>query len=71
MTCEYFWELRNAGFTIDDNNEPVPEKIPVAITVDAVDNTAIEKDAIDSEDWGFDGVYQWRKSGGGVFIPLN
>ena len=66
-----FLELRNSGFAVDDDNEPVPENIPVATTVDAVTGTAIDRNAIAAEDWGFDGVDQWRTSGSGGFIPLN
>ena len=69
MTRDDFLELRNARFTVDDNNEPVPENIPVATTVDAVADTAIDRNTIAAEDWGFDGVYQWRTSGGGFFSP--
>ena len=40
MTRENVLELMNAGFKVDDNNEPVPENIPVATTVDAVADIA-------------------------------
>ena len=50
-------------------NEPVPENIPVATTVDNVTYTAIDRNAIAAEDWGFGGVDKWRTSGGGVFSP--
>ena len=62
-------ELRNSGFAVDDDNETVPENIPVATTVDAVANTVIGRNAVAAEDWGFDGVDQWRTSGGGAFSP--
>ena len=62
-------ELRNTGFAVDDDNEPVPENIPLATTVDNVADTAIDRNTIAAEDWGFDGVDQWRTSGGGVFSP--
>ena len=69
MTRDNFSELRNAGFTVNDENKPVPENIPVATTVDAVTNNSIDRNAISAEDWGFDGVGQSRTSGGGVFSP--
>ena len=53
------------------NNELVPENIPVATTVEAVADTAIDRNDISDEDWGFGGVDQWRTSGGGVFLPPN
>ena len=56
MTCDNFLELRNAVFVVDDNNEPVPENIPVDTTVNAADNTAIDRNSIATEDWVFDGV---------------
>ena len=71
MTRDNFLELRNSGFAVDDDNEPVPENISVATTVDAVADTAIDINAISDEDWGLDGVDQWRTSGGGVFILPN
>ena len=71
MTYDDFSELRNAGFAVDDDNAPVPENIPVATTVDTVSNTAINRNIIAAEDWGFDGVDKWRTSGGGVFLPKN
>ena len=43
MTGENCLDQSNAGFTVDENNEPVTENISVAITVDAVDNTTIDK----------------------------
>ena len=67
MTHDNFSELSNSEFTVDDENEPVPENIPVATTVDAVTDTAIDRNAIAADYWGFDGVDQWRTSGGGVF----
>ena len=67
MTRDHFLELRNAGFAVDDDNEPVPENIPVATTVDSVTDTAIDRNAIAAEYWGFDGVDQWRTSSGGFF----
>ena len=54
-------ELRNAGFAVDDKNEPV------ATPVDTVADTAIDRNTIAADDWGFDGVDQWRTSGGIVF----
>ena len=66
-----FWSSVIAGFAVDDNSEPVPDNIPVATTVDAVSDTAIDRKSIAVEDWVFDGVYQWRTSGGGVFLPPN
>ena len=69
MTRDNFWDLRNYGFTVDDDNEPVTDNIPVATTVDAVSDTSMERNSIADEDWGFDGVDQWRTSGGGVFSP--
>ena len=64
-----FSELRNYGFAVDDDNEPVPDKIPVATTVDTVADTAIDRNSIAAEDWGFYGVDQWITSGDGVFSP--
>ena len=69
MTRDDFLELRNARFAVDDDNEPVPENIPVATNVDAVADTAIDRNTIAAEDWGFDGVDQWRTSGGECFSP--
>ena len=69
MTRDDFSELRNSAFSVNDNNEPIPEKIPVATIVDAVADTAVDRNAIAAEDWGFDGVDQWRTSGSGVFPP--
>ena len=69
MTHDNFLELRNSGFAVDDDNEPVSQNIPVATTVDAVADTYIDRKTIFAQDWGFDGVYQWRTSGGGVFPP--
>ena len=54
-----------------DDNEPIPENISVATTANAVVDTAIDRNAIAAEDWGFDGVDKWRISGGGVFLPQN
>ena len=69
MTRDNFLEIRNSGFAVDDDNEPVPEKIPVATTFNAVVDTAIDRNAIAADYWGFGGVDQWRTSGGGV-LPL-
>ena len=63
--------LRNAGFAVDDNNEPVPENMPVATTVDTVAETVIDRNTIAVEDWGFDDIDQWIKSDGGFFLPPN
>ena len=71
MTRDDFLELRNSILAVDDDNEPVPENITVATTVDAVANTAIDINTIYAEDWGFGGVDQYRTSGGGVFLPPN
>ena len=57
------------SLVINDYNEPVPDNIPVATTVDDVADTAIDINDIAAEDWGFDGVDQWRTSGGGFFLP--
>ena len=62
-------ELRNTVFAVDDKNEPVPKNIYVDTTADAVSNTGIDRNASAAEDWVFDGVDQWRTSGGGVFYP--
>ena len=69
MTRDNFLEIRNAGFAVDDKNEPVPDNIPVATTFNAVANTSIDKNTIDAEDWFFYGVDQWRTSSGGFFPP--
>ena len=69
MTRDDFLELKNAGFAVDNDNEPVFENIPVDTTVDAVADNAIDRNAIAAEDWGFYGIYQWRTSDGGVFSP--
>ena len=69
MTRDNFLDLRNAGFVVDDKNEPVPENIPVATTADNVANTDIYRNDIAAEDWVFDGIDQWRISGGEVFSP--
>ena len=69
MTRDNFSELRNAVFAVDNENEPVTENITVATTVNAFSDTDIDRNAIAAEDWGFDGVDQWRTSGGGVFSP--
>ena len=58
MTRDDFSELRNYGFTVNVNNEPVPENIPVSTIIDSFARTSIERNAIASEDCGFDGVYQ-------------
>ena len=71
MTRDNFSELRNSGFAVDDDNEPVPENIPVATTADAGADTGIGRNAIYAEDWDFDGVEQWKTSCGGVFLPPN
>ena len=71
MTRDKILELRNSGFTVDDDNELVPENIPVATTVNAVEDTAIDRNSVADEYWGFDGVDQWRTSGGRVFILPN
>ena len=71
MTCDDFSELRNAGFAVDDDNESIPDNTPVATIADAVSDTAIDRNAIAAEDWVFDGVDQWRKYCGGVFLPPN
>ena len=49
MTHEDFSELRNSRFSVDDNNESVLENIPVSTTVDAVSETAIDRNAIAAE----------------------
>ena len=36
MTRDNFLDLMNAGFAVDDDNEPVPEIIPISTTVDAI-----------------------------------
>ena len=71
MTRDNFLEVRNDGFTVKDKNEPLPENITVATTVDAVTNTDIYRNAIASDYWGFDDVDQWRTSGAGVFLLPN
>ena len=71
MTRDNFSGPRNAGFAVNDNNEPVLENIHVDITVDSVADTAIDINTISSEDWRFDVVDQWITSGGGVFLPPN
>ena len=71
MTRDNCLELRNIGFAFDDYNEPVPENIPVATNIDTVNDTAIDRNAIATEDWAFDGVDQWKTSGGGVFLSPN
>ena len=43
MIGDIFLELSNARFKVDGKNEPVPENIHVANTVNAFANTAIEK----------------------------
>ena len=69
MTRDNFSELRNAGFALDDESEPVIENIPVATTVDTVTNTDIYRNDIAAKDFRFDSIYQWRTSGGGFFSP--
>ena len=69
MKRDGFSELMNSGFAVDDNNEPVPQKISVAITVNAVANTTIDRNTIAAEDCVFDGVDKWITPGGGVFLP--
>ena len=69
ITRDNFLEIRNARFAVDNNDEPVPDNIPVANTVDAFANTAIDRNAIAAEYWEFGGVDQWRTSGGGIFSP--
>ena len=49
MTRDNFLELRNAGIVVNDKNEPVPDNIYVANTVNAVSNTAIDKNDIAAE----------------------
>ena len=49
MTCDNFLELRDSGFAVDDNNEPITEKIPVTATVDAIADTAIDRKSISAE----------------------
>ena len=71
MTRDKFLELRNVGFAVNDNNEPVPQNIYVATTVDDVSNTALDRNDIAAEYWGFDGFGQWRTSGIGVFLQKN
>ena len=71
MTLDNFSEIRNSGFTVDDANEPIPENIPVATTIDSVSDTTIDKNAIADEDWGFDGVEQWITSFGRGFLTPN
>ena len=66
-----FLELRNSGFGVDDNNEPITENIYVTNTNDNVSDNAIDKKSIVAEDCGFDSVNQWRTSGGGFFLPPN
>ena len=70
MTRDNFSGPRNAGFAVNDNNEPVSENIHVDITVNSVADTAIDINTISSEDWRFDVVDQWITSGGGVFFSL-
>ena len=71
MTREIFLDLRNFGFAFDDDNEPVPENIPVDTTVDTFSDIVIDRNVIATDDWGFDAVDQWRTSGSGVFLPPN
>ena len=47
-------DLRNSGFAVDDNNEPVPENMHVATTVYTVADTVIDRNSIAVEDWEFD-----------------
>ena len=61
----------NAGFVVDDYNEPVPDNIHVATDVNAVAETDIGINAIVAKYWVFYGVDQWRTSGGGVFLQPN
>ena len=69
MTRDNFSELRNYRFTVDDNNELVPETMPVATTVDAFANNVIGRNFIAAKDWDFGGVDQWRTSGCVVSPP--
>ena len=71
MTRDHFLKLRNSGFTVNEENEPAPENIPVATTVDTVSDTTIRRNTIATEDWGLGGVDKWRISGGGVFLSPN
>ena len=71
ITRDNFLEISNSRLEVNDDNEPVPENIPVSTTVNAVSNTDIDRNTIAAEDWGFDGVDQWRTSGGAVFLPPN
>ena len=71
MTRDNFLELRNSELAVDDNNEPIPENIPVDTIVYTVSDTTIYRNATAAEDLGLDGVDQWRTSGGGVFLPPN
>ena len=71
MTRDHVLELWNAGFAVDDDNEPVPEIIPISTTVDAIKNTEIDRNTISAEDWVFDDVDQWRTSGSGFFLLPN
>ena len=66
-----FLELRKSGFVVHDYNEPITENIYVTTTDDAISDTAIDRKSIAAENCGFDGVNQWRTSGGGVFVPPN
>ena len=56
MTRDNVLELRNVGFAVDEDNEPVTENIPVATTVNAVAGTVIDRNIIAAEDRVFDGV---------------
>ena len=58
MTRNIFLELRNSGFVVDDDNEPVSENTLVATTVNSIANIVIGINSISAEYWGFDGVDQ-------------
>ena len=49
MTCDDFSELRKARFVVDDDNEPVPENVPVTTTADAVSGNVIERNDVTAE----------------------
>ena len=71
MTRDDFLELSNPGFAVHDNNEPVPDNIPVPTTVDVISGTDIDINSIAAGYWGFGVVYQWRNMAVEFFLPPN
>ena len=63
-TAEDIAIVRNQGFDVDDDNEPVPENVPTDDGPTVDDNNGL----YDGQSWGWDGIDR-RANNGGYEVP--